>query len=552
MIPPMGPAPAKIMIIGDCPGPEELHRNVPFSGSLGIEFSKMCHEAGLNFANCFVTNLIHDREPNISKAVCMLKKDISPMHLPFRDKMVLPSVIEGVRLIEKEIKLCEPNLIIACGNIAFWVLTGNWGVNDWRGSIVSNSLVPRGPKVLALMSPGIVFKQWPLRAVMVQDLRRAKREAEDPHLRESQYHFTVAPSFTTARETLLTLIAKCDAGETKIACDIETRNWNIACIGFAWSKYEAICIPLMCLKQKEGYWTLEEETILVNLMQDLLTHKNCVTLGQNYIFDQQYIHRFWGFISSQVRDTMIAQHVCFLDMKKSLDFISSMYCDTYKYWKEDGKIWARDVNELDLWKYNCEDACRTWECDEVLQRIVDNLNLREQHDFQQALFYPVLQAMIRGVRINEEYQQRVIKELREARVSATEWITDLIGHPINIRSPKQISDLFYKELGQKPIIKRGTGRATTDSEALGKIARREPVLSPIIEKIEELRSIGIFLSTFLGERTGKWTRSFLDDDGRVRCSYGVAGTVTLRLSSSESAFGHGTNLQNVPGKPRGT
>jgi DNA polymerase-1 len=40
-------------------------------------------------------------------------------------------------------------------------------------------------------------------------------------------------------------------------------------------------------------------------------------------------------------------------------------------------------------------------------------------------------------------------------------------------------------------------------------------------------------------------RAPLDVDGRIRTSYNVAGTVTFRLSSSESAFGIGTNLQNI-------
>lgn len=40
-------------------------------------------------------------------------------------------------------------------------------------------------------------------------------------------------------------------------------------------------------------------------------------------------------------------------------------------------------------------------------------------------------------------------------------------------------------------------------------------------------------------------KSALDSDGRMRCSYNVVGTENGRWSSSENAFGRGTNLQNI-------
>jgi hypothetical protein len=53
-----------------------------------------------------------------------------------------------------------------------------------------------------------------------------------------------------------------------------------------------------------------------------------------------------------------------------------------------------------------------------------------------------------------------------------------------------------------------------------------------------MRSIGVFVSTFMDSR--------LDDDGRMRSSFNIAGPETYRLSSSQNPFGNGMNLQNVP------
>jgi DNA polymerase-1 len=59
-----------------------------------------------------------------------------------------------------------------------------------------------------------------------------------------------------------------------------------------------------------------------------------------------------------------------------------------------------------------------------------------------------------------------------------------------------------------------------------------------VQKIQELRSLGVFLSTFIEAQP--------DRDGRIRCSFNIAGTDTYRFSSSANAFGTGLNLQNVP------
>ena len=53
-----------------------------------------------------------------------------------------------------------------------------------------------------------------------------------------------------------------------------------------------------------------------------------------------------------------------------------------------------------------------------------------------------------------------------------------------------------------------------------------------------MRSLGVFLSTFVNAP--------LDVDGRMRCSFNIAGTETYRFSSSKNAFGSGMNMQNIP------
>lgn len=192
----------------------------------------------------------------------------------------------------------------------------------------------------------------------------------------------------------------------------------------------------------------------------------------------------------------------------------------------------------DLWLYNCEDAARTFEISEKHEQTIDKLGLREQYNFQMSMFLPVLQAMQRGIRIDTAARESIAMELIEEIGKREAFLNQILGHPINVRSVKQMFALFYGDFQLRPIVSRQTGRPTINDDALSKIAKAEPLLRSLVAAIQDIRTLGIFLNTFV--------KAPLDADGRMRCSYNVCGTLTFRLSSSENAFGSGTNLQNLP------
>ena len=138
IIRPDGPIPAKVMLVGEAPGHEEEARGSPFVGASGQELNRMLHEAGIMRSECFVTNVCRVRpEGNrIENFIAMRKKDITPFHILLRDKYVLKPIVEGYKLLVIELETVQPNVIIAFGNVAFWALTGYWGIKKWRGSML--------------------------------------------------------------------------------------------------------------------------------------------------------------------------------------------------------------------------------------------------------------------------------------------------------------------------------------------------------------------------------------------------------------------------------
>jgi DNA polymerase I-like protein with 3'-5' exonuclease and polymerase domains/uracil-DNA glycosylase len=539
-MPPSGPVPAQIMIVGEAPGDAEMLRREPFVGSSGQELNRMLHEAGIMRSECFLTNVCRTKPRNgdINEWITFKKKQPDTSWTLLNGAWCHPEIISGVSMLSAEMSMVQPNIVIAFGNVALWALTGKLGMKSWRGSLLQTSSGFGSRKVIPCYHPAYVLRDWSVRQITVQDLRRVRRQSEFPEITPTNNRFIIRPSFAQTAYYLTDLLNHVQTTPTTLSVDIETRAGHIACLGIARDRVEAFCIPFMCVERNEGYWHLEEETEIVRLLQRVLCHPNARCIGQNFIYDSQYIYRHWGFVPNFSRDTMLGHHCQFVGLPKGLDFLSSMYCENHVYWKDEGKTWDKNTGEEQLWTYNGKDCVITYEVDEAIQKSIDALGLRKQHDFQMSMFEPVLEAMIRGVRVDIRHRAEFAMELSDEIAKREQYFIDILGHPLNPKSPLQMKRLFYEDLKQKEIFNRKTGTITLNDEALQKIGSREPLLRPLVRAISEFRSLGVFLSTFVNAK--------LDNDQRLRCSYNIAGTETFRLSSSQNAFDSGLNLQNIP------
>lgn len=537
-----------MMIVADCVSYRDLQSNTILNDR---EFDRMLAEAGVDRNSCFVTAFIRGQitGQNFDLQVAQSIKARTPDHLPLHNKFVRKGVFPYVEALERDIDLVKPKIVLLLGNGPLFALTGKWGIKSWRSSIIDYTS-PAGHKckLIPTYPPSFVQSVWKERNPTVFDIKKAWDHAvSDEELVAPEYNFLIEPSFPSTLNILDDLRHQVGIGPLKLSVDIETRGGHIACIGLAWSKVDAICIPLMRAQYAEiteavHYWRAEEEAFICHRLYELLTHPNCEVIGQNFIYDAQYFWRHLHYVPNFKRDTMLAQHVMFSNMPKGLDVLSALHCSYHVYWKDESKNWDPKLGERQLWSYNCVDCVRTYEIDESQQLAIDNWTswpqLREIHDFQQSLFWPVLETMNTGLRVNNSSKARLSTELAAAIKEREEWITSVLGQPLNIKSPLQMKDLFYRVLAQKEIINRKTHSATCDDAALDRISNREPLLLPLCDKIRELRSLGVFRSTFL--------EAPVDIDDRMRCSFNIAGTETFRFSSSENAFGSGMNLQNVP------
>ena len=353
-----GPIPANIMLVGEAWGDQEERTGLPFQGASGQELNRMLHDAGIMRSECYTTNVVNARPPlnDIEKWVTVKRKDIQPDMSKLRDRWVKPIVKQGFDRLLREIHLVQPNIIVALGSTALWALTGAWGITKWRGSqlrcqldrslylegVLGPTDEPWSGKLIPILHPALVLRDYSQRQITVQDLKRVARErGSSEYSNEPNWRFVVRPSYEVVEATLLRLTERVAAGELEwIDFDLETRAGHIACAGISWTLEDALSIPFMSLDDRAGYWTFpEQEAHVVWLLYLLLTHPKVKIRGQNLLYDCQYTYRHWHFVPNVKQDTMIAHHSVFCGMPKSLDFLASLYCSHYKQWKPDKTAW---------------------------------------------------------------------------------------------------------------------------------------------------------------------------------------------------------------------
>lgn len=530
---PSGPRDAKVVIVGEAPGREEEGKT-PFLGESGKELDKMLFEVGLSRDECFLTNVCHYRP---------IKNQIKNFFLDSKLNKPGPEITEGMAELHSDLREIKPNVIIPFGNTALWALTKHRGIMSWRGSVVES---PFG-KLVPSIHPAAVLRMWNWRMMAVSDLRRAKAEVEFPEVRYPEWRFEVRPTFAQVKDRLEWLLAWAEREPVRIAGDIETTRGHTACIGLAWSKLDALCIPFIDFNKYEGFFTLEEEYEVVLLLKRLLTHPNVQLVGQNFLYDNQYNAKHWGVAFPVWMDTMVAQHVCFPGLPKKLDFLSSIYCDFHQYWKDDGKEfgkWKTDSEWERGFRYNCRDCVATWELSYVFEKAIRDLGRTEQYEFQMRELYPVVQRMMfRGVHVHKELRGKMAMGVLNEVTERERLVNYFAERPVNLQSPKQLRELFYGDFAMRPVYnlkskvgEDGSRTPSCDEDALIAFAGRERLLKPLCGAIIEARTLGNAMNVI---------KSPLDSDGRMRTSYNMAAVETFRFSSSKNPFGGGTNLQNI-------
>lgn len=569
-----GPRDARILLVGESWGVEELAKQAPFVGTSGFELTRLLREAGIDRNQVLLTNVCPRRPARNEMTEFFDRRDEA--RIDYRGLNPTPETFNDIQRLYALIDRVRPTVIIAFGNYAFWALTDTarlsydsssgrlipGGITDYRGSMLHTHLDLPRIAVLPTIHPAALFRNWKQRTSVIHDLRRVHSAFRGNWVPRPEPVLEYRPTYDRIRTYLSALLARMDGGrELPLVLDVETKSRLVTCVGVAYSSKHALTIPLAKLtghRKVESYWTIKEEAAIIRTLCSVLTHPKVRLIGQNFLYDMTYLLDHWGIVTRCHFDTMVAQHLLFPDLPKDLGYLSSLYCAHHIYWKDDNHEWDSKT-DLDVHlRYNAEDCWRTFEIYEALSSLIKELKREEHWSFELEKLSLAWEMMRKGVAIDKKARANISFELAMSADARRAWLLRMVPQRLVdelfpsakgakrsswLGSPAQQRQIFEGLFGLRIPFNRKTGTATLNREALDSFLVQAPYLRRIIEALLELRSLRVVKATFID--------ASLDPDGRMRCSFNPAGTSTFRWSSSTNPLGRGTNLQNIPtGKER--
>ena len=538
-VPGSGPLGAKIMIIGEAPGEHEDRMAQPFVGGSGQLLTQMLQAVGIDRRECYMTNVVKTRPPGNNFGYYYEDKSRR------KPSMLLDRAYQE---LHDEIKKVNPNIIICLGAESLRACTQKKSIENWRGSILKACT---GHKCIGTYHPSYILKMYKHRPIVEFDLKRAKDQSTFRDISYQPPKFEILPTYDTTIHRLGWLREH----KPRISLDVESSGRVIRCLGIGWAEsnpgeVSAICIPFACRKgftrnpkilmmpstdqdfTGTSYWSLEEERAILLELEKIFLDPDIPKVLQNFPFDAELLWKEFGLhIRGLYMDTMVAQHCCYSELPKSLDFLTSIYTEIPYYADYDAS------NDEQTFIYNAFDCVATVRASYRLDQELEQLGLsRFYHNHAQPEMEALARLQNRGLPVSEHERSRMRTTLQEQVNKTQQLISQKLGEDFNPRSPVQMKKLLYEELNLPEVINRKTKKVTTDAKALEKLVTKHPQHAELLNGITEFKTNERLIKRFLSSPLR---------NGRLYTSFNATGTVTGRISSSENIWGEGDNLQNI-------
>ena len=138
-----------------------------------------------------------------------------------------------------------------------------------------------------------------------------------------------------------------------------------------------------------------------------------------------------------------------------------------------------------------------------------------------------------GIKVDTKYLAKLGNDFEKESLLLEKKIYKLAGKDFNIGSPKQLGEILFIDLKIEGAKKTKSGTYSTDVSTLSSLSEQGYEIASLILEWRELTKLK---STYTDSLQSQATKN----NSRVHTSYGLANTLTGRLSSNDP------NLQNIP------
>lgn len=344
-----------------------------------------------------------------------------------------------------------------------------------------------------------------------------------------------------------------------IAVDIETGLYptQITCVGYCGlhksGEVRSFVIPLSDSSSPSGaFWDSEHDHQIAWSFIAAINDNPVLKTMQNGSYDASYFLKYRIPIRNYLLDSMYLWYSMYMELPKSLDFISSVLLDNFQYWKDDIKGKENESQKFNMetyWRYNGLDCYNTLFNTLYLMKLLakdSGMQFNYADTWMRAM--SGLRMSMRGVRADFKRREEHRVSLEAERDLALQRIRYLIADPdFNVNSPAQKTSLLYDVLGARPRTNRGrycdpkkplkgANGPSSGAIALKLIKTEHPVFKRIITALEDTMEPDKQISNVCNMKLFS---------NRFRTNFQPAGTETTRFSSKSSNFWDGGNAQNI-------
>lgn len=531
-----GPLDAPLWIISDALKQEDLQRKAHFSDVSGQLLKNYIQGNGTSIKSIRVETLV-------------------PIVPPKGEFLNLENSLEGQAYIHEcvtdlKARICaqKPNMVILLGIEALKYMLGFRGLGDWRGYIVwSNEC---GCKMLPCYHPQtcigqryVKAKNFPgqFEALFSSDIKKAIDNSTTKELPKHDYDIVTQPTFQQAKSELEELLRSAKI----ISYDIETQGDHLMdCISLCASKSKSICIPFYYpgLEDIVPYWNSpDERSEIFRLVKEIL-ESDIPKVAQNSTFDTVFLARNYSIhVRNVVWDTLVANHNLYCELPKDLGTLISLYTvlPYHKYMIKESGPKAR-------WIYNALDSLSTLFVMEGQEKEMKEYGILDHYrEITNFAIRPLVYMQLAGIKVNEELRTTAIAHETALQQEILDALDLIFKQPLvprkkapdNNYNPNSTQDkkvLFYDKFGLRPRFQNG--KITTNTDAMEAwMGHKKEYVSLIARATMEYRESNAMSGRLNVPLEG----------GRMYTNFSITGTVTGRLSSSETFWGSGTNLMNL-------
>jgi DNA polymerase-1 len=338
-----------------------------------------------------------------------------------------------------------------------------------------------------------------------------------------------------------------------MACDVETTGLDamsaeLVGVSLAWREGEGYYLPLAHKSHAQAELGALDTASPQNLpmqealaaLKPLLEDAGTLKVGHNIKYDLLVLQRY-GITVAPYDDTMLLSYLLgagagLHNMDALAEVHLGMKTIAFKEVTGSGKAQVTfDYVPLEAARdYAAEDADVTLRLHHHLKPQVVEAGLTALYE---RLDRPLIAVLMRmeaaGVKVDKGWLAELSHRFATEMNTLEQEIYALAGHPFTIGSPKQLGEVLFDELALAKGKKSSkTGAYSTDAEVLEELA----LTHELPAKVLTWRQVSKLKSTY----TDALPKQVNPRTGRVHTSYGLAGTTTGRLSSSDP------NLQNIP------